>query len=223
LLTLSRGAWFGTAAGLVGFAVLMPQSRRRLLAVGAVMLVAAVVALNVGGREAVDIVASRVATVDQPLANPSDERPRIWRVASEAMSEHPVAGVGPGGFPVAWRDAGEATAVGVPLHAHSMVLTVGAELGLAGLLFFAGLVASVGLSATRTITTLRAHGRADAASLIAAAVAALLVYAGQGVVDFTLRNATLHLLAWSLVGVVLAGQQVIRSRPVDRAPAWHGS
>jgi hypothetical protein len=61
-------------------------------------------------------------------------------------------------------------------------------------------------------------------ALLAAPAAALLVFVGQGVVDFTFRNAGILVLAWMLVGLILAGARVrsISPTPAARASASPG-
>jgi putative inorganic carbon (HCO3(-)) transporter len=124
-----------------------------------------------------------------------DSREFRWQAAARLMAEHPVLGVGPGGFrreyAVASHDAevDEQTPV-----AHNMFLEVGAELGLPAFMLFVGLLAA-GLVISERVIRLNQDHQAMAAvqaSLIAAAVAS------------TFLSEQYYLPLWSLVAFAVA-------------------
>jgi hypothetical protein len=131
--------------------------------------------------------ASRLASADSP-------RYEYWRVALRAFADHPVKGVGAGGFAVEWlRERKEAR----PAHdAHSLPIETLAELGLLGaaaLALVAGGVAAAG----------RRVQRADPV-LAAGPAAALVAYAFHASIDWDWEMPALSLVAVALAGLLLA-------------------
>jgi O-antigen ligase len=211
-LSLSRGSWIGTAVGLAVLLVLVrPAARRRAAwTAGALALAAGAVVLTAPGAPLVSVLLSRAGTLVNGTRNPYDDRPAIWRAAVRLWSQHPLLGVGPGGYPLlAGRD--EPLRVATPLHAHDVVLTVGAEQGLLGLVALVAVVAT----AVRTVARARTYRSPDEGVLVGAA-AALGALLGQGLVDFPLRNPVLQILVWLLVGLLVAAAGPARS--VRRSP-----
>jgi O-antigen ligase len=120
--------------------------RRRAGPVVAALVAVTMVGLVVGGiRERpspADLSAGAKAT---RLASVTSNRYEYWHVGLRAFAEHPVAGLGSGGFRVEWlkRRTIEETVRDV----HSLELEMAAELGLVGLLAFATMIAGVLLCA----------------------------------------------------------------------------
>jgi O-antigen ligase len=107
---------------------------------------------------------------------------------------HPLAGVGAGGFRVAWlrdRDVDE-----VVRDAHSVELETFAELGLVGVAALATLLGAVAVSA-------RAVHRVDPV-LAAGPAAALAVWAFHSAIDWDWEMPALTLSAVVLAGALLA-------------------
>ena len=128
------------------------------------------------------------------FASAETTRYGYWSVALDAFGDHPLRGVGAGGFAVEWlreRDVPER------VHdAHSLYIETAAELGLAGLLALAGLIAAIVLAAGRL------HRRAPGlATGPAAAFAAWALHAG---LDWTWEMPALTLVALLLAGALLA-------------------
>lgn len=201
VLSLSRGAWLGSIAGLAGFLVLVPEARRRVvpIAIG-LAAVFAVLALAAPSRVPVDVVADRVGSVFDANPNPYDSRPAIWREGVRQITERPLLGNGPGGFLASLSSSDASGTTGSALHAHSVPLTVGAEAGLPALVLLAGFTLAV---ATRVRRSLRIETERATRAAVAGASCALLAVVGQGLVDFTLRNPMLLAPCWLLVSIVL--------------------
>jgi len=202
LLALSRGAWIGvTLAGLVLLG-LVPRARRAL-ALTLVALAAAVPLLGLLTPDIpqVTVVKQRVSTLHLPASTPYDSRPAIWREALREIGTSPLLGKGPGQFPIVSRQAESSAATVYADHAHNVLLTTAAEVGIPAA------VALVGFTLTMLVVVVRAvrrlAGTPDAA-VVAGLGASLAVVVGQGMVDFTLRNADIFLLLSVLVGVTLA-------------------
>ena len=216
LLSLSRGAWFGTTVAIVGLLVLLPGMRRRIGLMVLAAFAASALLLAVAPGSPAKVAEERLGTLASPGSNPNELRPLAWRLARDLIVEHPVLGIGPGGFPAAAEVAGRGEVSGA-LHAHNVLLTVGAEGGIVGMVLLLGLSISL---ATSTWRGVRSDPAVDAekACLLAGPAAALLVFVGQGLVDFTFRNASLLLLAWFLVGLVMAGQRLRELSPTPAVP-----
>ena len=217
LLSLSRGAWLGAVVGVAALALLLPDARRRIGRLVVAAGAAAVVLLALAPGSPGEVAEERLSTLTKPGANPDELRPLAWRLAGDLMAEHPLLGIGPGGFTPASDLAGRGE-VSDTAHAHNLLLTVGAEGGLVGVALLLGLAGAVGTATWRRV---RAEPEAEPGerALLAAPAAALLVFVGQGVVDFTFRNASLLLLAWMLLGLLLAGQRLASVSPTPAARA----
>jgi O-antigen ligase len=212
LLSLSRGAWLGF---LLAGAVLLVFCRRarRALAVGLVVTLAAVpfFGLLTPDIPQVTIVRQRVSTIHLPANTPYDSRPAIWREAAREITAAPMLGQGPGQFPVVSVTAASESATVYADHAHDVLLTVAAEAGIPAALCLVGFTLTMLVVLSRTVRRLR--DSADAA-MVAGLGAALTVVIGQGIVDFTLRNADIFLLLSVLVGLLLGAARAAVRGPV---------
>ncbi|HEU5302162.1 MAG TPA: O-antigen ligase family protein [Acidimicrobiia bacterium] len=215
-VSLSRGAWIGAALGVVGLMVLLPGSRRTL--VGVLMSVA-VLGLAFGllqpDQPAVQVVRDRLGSVTGATNSPYDRRPEIWAEAVREINERPVFGFGPGTFVIASRRSASESRTIAAVHAHNVLLTVGAESGVPAVGFLVGLTLAVGIAALRATRRLR---RAPEGALVAGAAAALFGEVGHGLIDNTYNNPMLLGLMWALTGIVLAGDQ-LAARPAASASA----
>ena len=181
----------GTAAIAVLFQRLAPDRaprlpRLRLLAAGAIAVALAVTAIAVTQVE-------RRSGADTPAASPTrlasvqSNRYAYWKVALRTFADHPLDGIGSGGFQAAWlKDRPFREPV---RDAHSLYLETPAELGLVGLLLLAALVGAVGVGAAR--------------ARLPAATAALSVWALHAAVDWDWEMPALTLVAIALAGLVL--------------------
>jgi O-antigen ligase len=130
---------------------------------------------------------SRLASADSP-------RYEYWRVAVGAFADHPLQGVGAGGFAVEWLR--ERTEARPARDAHSLPIETLAELGLAGAALLALLAAGIALAA-------RCVQRADPV-LAAGPAAALIAYAFHASIDWDWEMPALSLVAVALAGLLLA-------------------
>lgn len=124
----------------------------------------------------------------------SSKRYEYWKVALRSFADHPVQGVGSGGFRAEWvREHPEADRV---RDAHSLELETLGELGLIGALLLAALLGGVALSA-------RAVQRSDPA-LAAGPAAALVVFAVHSAVDWDWELPAVSLPMLALAGLLAA-------------------
>jgi hypothetical protein len=167
----------------------------RVAAAAALLCVAGLVAGGLG--EKADSAATARAAPSR-LASTASVRYEYWRVGAEAFADHPVRGLGSGGFQVAWRmkrHVDQATK-----EIHSLPLEIAAELGVPGLLFlgmFLGGIAHAGRSALR----LRAP-------LAAGAGAACTVWLLHATIDWDWQMP-----AVTLPAIVLAGGLIAAAEP----------
>ncbi|ROP36471.1 O-antigen ligase [Saccharothrix texasensis] len=130
-----------------------------------------------------------------------DTRELRWQAAARMVAEHPVLGVGPGGFregyPAASNNAeiDEQTPV-----AHNMYLEVAAELGVPGFALFAALLVLTAATGERVRRT------TDDPLPIVAVQASLIAV----VVASTFLSQQYYLPLWSLVAVVAAADLRLR-------------
>lgn len=130
----SRGPILGLLVGLAAFfalALRSSASRRRIpiLVISAVLAVAAI-AIVVPG-EATQRSLSILSDAGSGIS--SNGRNQLWSLAFELISEHPLEGVGTGGFAAVSR---------VELYPHNILLEAAAEIGVAGLVLVLGLMLS---------------------------------------------------------------------------------
>lgn len=230
-VSLSRGAWIGTAVGLVVLAVLLREARTALLclattaAMGLTLLVVAA-----PSQPDTPIVAQRLLSIFGGPGNPYDERPAARAEAVVQMSERPILGSGPGAYPVAAQQGlPHIAAARENEHAHSLVLTVGAEEGVVGA---AALVAAIGVGVGSALSVRRAPPvgasggtprgavRTDltAADLTTRGVcagssAALAAVIGHGVVDYPLAHPVVATMTWLSIGLLAACRRTWSDTP----------
>ena len=143
-VTVSRGGFIALTVTLVWLGLRRAIPGRVLAAAGAAVVLAAVVVAVAFPV----LVGTALTQKDQVGGANVDDRALRWQVAATMLPEHPVLGVGPGGFRSNYlgtshnAELAEQTPV-----AHNMYVEVAAELGLVGLAGFAAMI-GVGLWAS---------------------------------------------------------------------------
>ncbi|MCW3016463.1 MAG: hypothetical protein JWO02_3555 [Solirubrobacterales bacterium] len=146
----------------------------------------------------------------QRLQTASSNRYEYWKVALQTFADHPVAGVGTGGYAVEWLK--RRTIQDRVRDAHSLPLETLAELGLVGALLLAASLGGVALCARRV--------QARDPALAAGPAAALTVWAVHSAVDWDWEMPALTLPAITLASVLLARAS---ARPARAAPCAPGA
>ncbi len=228
--TRARGAWIGGACGL-GF--LAWSSRARLSRAGVAVALAAIVAAGAAAsipgrfnpRDAGD--AKRYAKVVEVLQEGLDTRSTalrtrlgLWRRTVSMIADHPLLGVGPGNWPVAFPRYAEpgATRDGVltatlgPRQAHDDLLERMAETGLLGLLAL-GLL---GVSATKAARGRLASGDEQLRDGAQAAAASLAALGAISLASFPLEMPATIALAGIALGLLAGGTPAPASPPASR-------
>lgn len=196
----ARAAWLGGAIAATVFAWTQRSTLlrdRKRTAIGGAALVIGIAALI-----ALSPVGSRLsATTDSRLGGGS--RVDEWRVAARVIAKHPLTGVGPEGYRIAFAEGVDDSyeqAYGrdpLPDRAHSGPLDVAATGGLPGLVAWAVVVGLMLQAALRAL-------RSNQPFYAGAAVALIAYFAGQ----LTLFPiAELEPVAWLLAGVLLAATE----------------
>ena len=198
-LSLSRGAWIGAVVGAVTVGLLLKEVRRRALVLGVPLVVLAIAfgALRPGGTE-VQAVQERVATLASGTS-PYETRPLIWREAIRQIADDPFTGQGPASFPAASAKTRSEARIGAD-HAHNILLTVAAELGVPASIAVLGFAGAMLVRAIKAIRRQRGDDRVTVVAL----TGGLAALAGQGTVDFVFRNPVLFVLLWLSFGLLLA-------------------
>jgi hypothetical protein len=173
-----------------------PRPRRVLrpaLALAAV-LTAAVVVLAVGAAVERSPDGTPFGATSARFASAQSDRYGYWEVAARAFADHPLRGIGSGGFAVEWlreRDVPERVR-----DAHSLYAETAAELGLPGLLALAGLLGAVALAGRRVT-------RREPAVAVGA-LAGFVTWAVQAGLDWSWEMPALTLVALLLAAALLA-------------------
>ena len=192
LLTASRGAWIGLAAGAAAALAAGLLGRRlasRSLAFGATL---AVFALLAGGMIAVfasPAIAARLGSVGGGAGGSAIGRGILWRDMLAQIGDYPFTGSGLAATMMVDATYFRLLHVGFIPHAHNLFLQIAVEQGLIGLAAFIGILAAALYGLFRAAGAGRAQGGpirlfalAGIASLVALCVHSLVdtgVYAAK--------------------------------------------
>jgi O-antigen ligase len=202
-LSLARGGWIGLVVGVGYLLVTVPEARRAMLALLATVAVAVAFGANFlgSGSTNVQVVTQRLTAINK--VSPYDNRKQIWAEAIREIKQSPLTGYGAGNFVVSSIRPESTTVQVYAEHAHDIWLTWAAEVGIPGTVFIAGLAWALARSISGARRAALTRGDLSEHALVAGVGAALLSVLGQGLVDYTMRNAVILLEVWMLVGAVL--------------------
>jgi putative inorganic carbon (HCO3(-)) transporter len=202
MLSLSRGAWIGTALAFLFVIVTLPEARRLVVLVGVPLLtIAALIGSFAPTSSELHVVGERAHALT--TLSPYDERPSIYREAVREIRADPWTGQGAGSFPVASGRAGSEASTVSAEHAHNLLLTWAAEAGLPAALMIVGLAVALALAARAAARAALVRGDVRDRALVAGLTGALLSVVGQGFFDYVLRNAVIFVAVWGLIGALL--------------------
>jgi O-antigen ligase len=160
ILTFSRSAWLGSAAGLLVLLMAGSRQTRRagvaLLAMAAALAVAIALSAS-GGFELARSLEARALS----LFDPSDPRLAIWRDTIPLILNRPLIGFGPDTFGLVFPRFNTVYYIEPIDKAHAEVLQIAATQGLLGLAAYGWVVVSV------VRAFLRRRGTAVAAAVFA--------------------------------------------------------
>ena len=201
LLTQSRSAWAGLAAGAVAFSVLRSTWARRT---AIVLVVLAAMGWLVWGRVRLAplLTQALVAEEDPRMAMGALKFAGRWGVWVDALTwirTSPLLGCGFGTFRAraATLSARSIYDTGLP-HAHNVFLQVAYDAGLVGLLGYLSLVASTVRTAWRGCR----HGRGLSRATSLGGLCALVASHVYGLTDVVALGAKPGVLFWGLLALI---------------------
>lgn len=194
----ARAAWTGAAAASVVVVACRRRSLRRptTATLVAALVVAAAFVVPVAIASGVAV---RVPDAFSEREGGAHGRVDEWRTAARVIAAHPVTGVGPEGYRIAFAAAVDADYERrhgrdpLPDRAHSLVLDVAATTGLPGVALFLLVLAS--------LTPFVARALRGAAPMAVGVAAAVLAYAIQSL--FLFQLAELDPVVWLAVGALV--------------------
>lgn len=190
--TFVRGAWLGFLAGAVTLLVLLP--RRRLLVVGALLILAVAVLMVPDARR-------RAESIVDPTDPTARERWAMWASAIAMARDHPLTGVGPGQVK---RQYGAYAAPELSQrprgHLHNTPLQILVEHGLVGL---GAWLILFGAFFTRAVGVLRGlpPGATRERALVAGSVAAIAGFLVGGLTEYNFGDSEVVLVAYAVMAL----------------------
>lgn len=207
----SRGpvlAFFFGLIGLIALTAASGRARRRLLQVaGGLLLAAFIVPLVIPGSAAGRAL-STILGGSQGLS--SNGRSHLWSLALNAFAQHPLLGIGTGGF----------ATLSTELYPHNILLEAAAELGLLGALVMLTIIGSSLRRLVQAWRTALGAEKLDAVILIALFLSAL----GNALFSGAIQNNQ-EIWIWGGLGLgmsarLTAGAGSLARGQTTKAASW---
>ncbi len=196
LLTQSRGAWLGCAAGVF---LLVTLKEKRFLWLIPVLIIAFLVILFWRADGSLSVLLSHLDT-SQEATLPG--RLEIWQKALVILRDFPVTGIGLGAFGEVYRQYFASivlpSAADVVFHAHNTLLSVAVEVGLPGMVLYVALLGGFGAMAWKTMAYTRTLNRLLGFGL-AGGLFAFVVF---GLLDAFTLGRNLEVIFWIFLGLM---------------------
>ena len=206
LLSQSRGAWLGAAAGLLAMPAL--RYRRGWIAPAMALVVGAVVALALGPGQIMQAILPP-SVAEEVTINTLPGRLELWTRALAMLHDFGVAGAGPGQFEqlvMVLYPPFFTGLLGGFQHAHNLFLQMAVDFGMPGLIALIALL--LGMGASIVAATRRWPGQTSAslplAALAVGVFGSLLALAVHGMVDAPHVAPRGYALIFALFGVAAA-------------------
>ena len=203
LVNGTRGAWLGTAVGIVLIALLGCRARLKAVAsLGAAVLLLAGIMVACPQSNFVQ----RLHTITQSDNSSNRERHLIWGSAIQMFEDHPVTGVGMAQFSNVYPQYVSPEAKEPWLgHAHSNFLHMLAETGILGFLAFVGFIGY--------LLYFSIHGWLAAKSIAYLVILAdLLGVMLHGLTEYTWGATLTVKFFWLVMGLSLAWLRVTKNK-----------
>ncbi|MEA2193659.1 MAG: hypothetical protein QOG42_93 [Solirubrobacteraceae bacterium] len=225
VLTGSRGGTIAVVAMLVVMIALRFFGIAQIAAAVAVVAVALALNPSYTQRLTTTSLSGIAAPAGSTVAADSATRGRLTEnlAAAHVFADHPLLGVGPGGFPFYYQEY--ASRIGIQVHdrertgadagqapqraAHNIVLGMAADLGIIGLVFFVLVVCMAFAGLLRARRRARAERRPELADMAGAVIVALVGYLVAGL----FLSLAFERYLWLLLA--MAGAVVVLSRQSD--------
>ncbi len=202
----SRGPVVAFAVGLVVFLGLIStseQARRRLLLVGAGLLGAAVIVPLALPSSSIGRAISTLLGSGAGLS--SNGRSELWAKAFAAFAQHPLFGLGTGGF---------ASLNPILPYPHNLLLEMSVELGVVGTLLITGVIVGFATRLAGAWRTTSGRDKIEAATLTALFVMIFVNSLLSGAIQ---DNSELWI--WGGMGVGMSSRLAVRRRSAWRSHA----
>jgi O-antigen ligase len=209
----SRGPVVALAVGLVvlvGLVAASGRSRRRLLAVAGGLLGAAVIVPLIVPGSTVGRAFSTLLGSASGLS--SNGRSGLWAQAYTVFGEHPLFGIGTGGF---------ASVSSVELYPHNLLLEMAVELGIAGVLLIVGIVAGSSARLIGAWRAARGRDKLDAVVLLTLFLMAVLNALFSGAIQ-----DNMEVWVWAGLGIGMSArltEERLRARRMETSGFREGS
>ena len=200
VVTYTRGAWIGFAAGLLTLAGTVRRGRRLLIA-GLILLAgAAALAPFVAPYE----LRNRVLSMADPEEAGARERIYMWKSGLAMWRERPLLGVGPGGVKREYpRYAVPEAFKRQTSHVHSTPLQILVERGALGLLAWLAIWVVFGARCIGLLRRLPAEAHHERA-LVAGSLSAIVGFLVAGLTEHNFGDSEVAMVAWALMALPCA-------------------
>lgn len=196
ILTQSRSAYIGAAIGLLVLAI--SRSRWFLLSVPLIAIIAVVLVSSLGAASILD------AVLMFDVTGTAAGRFEVWQRATYMIQDFPYTGIGLNTFPYVGDAMYPYFLLGpdakIP-HAHNNFLQVAVDLGIPGLVAYAGLLTTFGLCAWRVYWSSQSR---SIRLLTAGLFAGMLAHQVYGLTDAITLGAKPGFILWIILGLVAA-------------------
>ena len=221
LLSQSRGAWVAVGGALA----VMPWLRyRRWWAVVLVLMVIAIATAALLGPVRLESMVFPASVGDEVSVNTLPGRAELWTRAITLLRDFGLTGGGAGNFEQVVLTLYPPFFTGIVggfSHAHNMYLQMAVDFGLPGLVVYLALLVALAASLVTAARLGKAQPAEDTAvSLAIGLFGSLLVVAIHGLVDAPLATPRVYALVFILFGVAAAASSHLvgmAGRPVDES------
>lgn len=169
LLTFSRGAYLGIGLTLVGILLLWRRAFLKNMSIGVMIGVSGILL----GLWVPNPITERFKSGFSLADGSVSARVSLYQEAFAHIGEHPWFGVGLGNYPLAVKPTALPRE---PIYVHNLWLDIAVEMGLIGMMFFAGFFFSI----TRSVFV---AGKKTGNSFYLAIFGALLIFFGHSLVE----------------------------------------
>lgn len=195
-----------TASGKVSTRLLRASRSlgARVVLVVALLFGAITTVVLVGGDPLAGRVDSLAVELDRNVADTFTLRPTIWRATWQLIKEHPVAGVGFGGYWIAITKYHAASGETTPQEAHNDYLELLASGGVIGLIIGLWFAFALVRTAQKKLAQLRTEDRGNSftRAVTIGALVGILTVAIHSLVDFGLHITINAVVFTTLVAIV---------------------
>ena len=198
ILTRSRGAYLGCAAGLL--ALLIFKDRRFLWLIPILLANAIFVLYYFGDGDPLAFLNS----LDTSRETTLQDRFALWSSTVGIIQDFPITGAGIFTFS---KVLGEVYTTQIfptqsmqYFHAHNLYLSIAYDLGIPGLVLYAALLSSFGVMAYRTVN----RGRSIIKVLVVGLASGMVAHHAFGLVDANALGTKLGAILWIFLGLMAA-------------------